>query len=209
MVALTTDFDNQRCLIERVPAAALEEAIITRIKTLSLNEKTLNKILSKVNSKSSSPLKKISSEIKSLNNQLTKFEFEIKNLLQLPSNTQKNESVKKLTLNQLEQLSQDKSKVETKILELKEQKLSCNAETVNMKDVQEFFQMFSQNIKNLNPHLQKEAVWSLVRSVIVSNETITVELYGGYQSSFKKINHLENLINLNDNKKRGYFAFKF
>ena len=66
---------------------------------------------------------------------------------------------------------------------------------INLKDAQEFFKMFSQNIKRLNSHQQKEAIWSVVKSVKVSNELITVELYGGCQPSFKKINQLDNLIN--------------
>ena len=125
----------------------------------------------------------------------SKLQSEINNLLQLATNAQSNEKVRKLVLQQIEDHSNEKDQAEAKIRQLKEQKVNSTTGQINLKDAQEFFKMFSQNIKRLNSHQQKEAIWSVVKSVKVSNELITVELYGGCQPSFKKINQLDNLIN--------------
>ena len=71
---------------------------------------------------------------------------------------------------------------------------------MNTDEAYEFFQHFKKNVRSLTPHLQKEAVRSIVKRVIISKDLVTVELFCGYQHLLNIPIFLEKLKNLKDNK---------
>jgi len=189
---------NKRCKLYTVPAPKIEEKILGRIKQIANNKKLLVKVIEKSSQSDSKGSKQLSSLIATRYNEIKEKKKEIDNLLFIIS---KNKTYDKPLLKKIEQLDDQIVKMEEEVKSLEEKRKESNAKKININEAADFFKNFDLNLKQLTKHLQKEAIRSVVKKVILSDNQITADFFCGYQKFLNNPNLLEKFNNLKDNKK--------
>ena len=106
----------------------------------------------------------------------------------------KNKKFDQTILTKVENLNQSIDKIKLEIENLEKNKKSLIDSKVNVDEAANFFKDFKNNLNTFNKHLQKEAVRSVIRKIILSESLITVEIFCGYQVHLNNSNFLEKNI---------------
>jgi site-specific DNA recombinase len=120
---------GEACLLKYVPASAVEEAVVSKLKSLALSRENIEEVIARAARKNSEELSRIADERRSVESRLAQAKGQVSQLLAVVK--AEGAAAFRSIREELERLEKDREAMEGKIQELKDQERRVRAENLN------------------------------------------------------------------------------
>ncbi len=167
----------ERCELENVPAHALEEAVLFRIKNLIKNKKLLIELVKNNTSQNEKSLKQHKSLMQSRIEELKAIEKDIEGLTMAIARA-KDDKTQDVLLAEMDKLTEKSHALKEEIEKLKKEKSKMKEGLVSAEGVFSALKLVNKELPKLDRQQQRQLLMKVIKRIVVYKDKLGVEYLG-------------------------------